>query len=350
MQTTVSLVITAANCIFNHTITDNNGDAPANGRIRYSRIPVDLVTNVESDNSLLVIEEESCTSFVPVFFDSDYSNNNSLPVTVDSAVLTPNTAAEICFGAEDDAELGVYHNGRLDGLVIIQLAQSINLQQDHHYVLQDLVFQDRLTVEAGSVVPLYLKRTAINQLTILSSAINDNNGKAVPVLSAQSSLFVDVSVDDGHARFEYCTITDNLQYQFLWASDCIFTDNITGSGPGGIPVTQDCIRYSRIPAGFLALQDLRFPSCTSEQAIFFHIDFTQALAGHAGFGVLHPATPVSVAFGAEDGGEMGACHHKRYTLQDEALLDKLKNYLPVGIQAVLRPDTNLNQPPYPGST
>jgi hypothetical protein len=349
LQTAVSPVLTADNCIFNNAVTDNNGDAPANGRIRCSRIPADLAANVENDNSLLVIEEESCTSLVPVFFDSDYGSNNSLPVTPDSAVLTPNTAAEICFGAEDGAELGVYHNGRSDGVVNIQLAQSINLQQDRHYILRDLVFETSLTVEAGSLAPLYLEETAILQLSVSTSAISDADGRPVPVLSAVNSVLVDVDVDDGHARFEYCTVTGELRYQNLWASDCIFSDTITGSGAGGIPAAEDCIRYSRIPAAFKALPDIEFPSCTAEQAIFFHIDFTQALAGTAGFGVLHPATPASVAFGAEDGGEMGAYHNKRYTLQDEALLDKLKNYLPVGIQAVFRPDRNLNQPPYPDS-
>ena len=38
---------------------------------------------------------------------------------------------------------------------------------------------------------------------------------------------------------------------------------------------------------------------------------------------------------------MGAYHHKHYALRDEAVIDKLNDYLPVGIEPVLIPDIRL---------
>jgi hypothetical protein len=61
--------------------------------------------------------------------------------------------------------------------------------------------------------------------------------------------------------------------------------------------------------------------------------------------VQHPSSPKTVRFGAEDGGEMGAYHQWLYSLQAEAVHDKLQDYLPVGMEAVLIPDTHLHQLP-----
>ena len=63
--------------------------------------------------------------------------------------------------------------------------------------------------------------------------------------------------------------------------------------------------------------------------------------GERGCGVLHPATPAAIRQGAEDGGEMGAYHGDYLTLLAEALVDKLQDYLPVGLDAVVVPDERL---------
>ena len=63
--------------------------------------------------------------------------------------------------------------------------------------------------------------------------------------------------------------------------------------------------------------------------------------GEPGYGVLNPVTPDVIRFGAEDGGEMGACHHKLYSLKAEAVLDKMREFLPVGIEPILIPDPRL---------
>jgi len=53
------------------------------------------------------------------------------------------------------------------------------------------------------------------------------------------------------------------------------------------------------------------------------------------------ATPAAIRHGAEDGGEMGAFHGDYLSLLAEAVVDKLQEYLPVGLQAVVIPDTRL---------
>ena len=67
--------------------------------------------------------------------------------------------------------------------------------------------------------------------------------------------------------------------------------------------------------------------------------------GEHGYGVLAPVTPDAIRFGAEDGGEMGAYHHKYYSLKTEAVLDKMREFLPVGIEPVLIQDTRLLRVP-----
>ena len=61
--------------------------------------------------------------------------------------------------------------------------------------------------------------------------------------------------------------------------------------------------------------------------------------------MLHPVTADAVRFGAEDGGEMGAWHHKHYSLKEVAALDKMREFLPVGIEPVLIHDTRLLRAP-----
>ena len=67
--------------------------------------------------------------------------------------------------------------------------------------------------------------------------------------------------------------------------------------------------------------------------------------GEYGTGVLHPEAPRSIRFGAEDGGEMGTYHGRRYSSAAEAVRSKLEDYLPVGLQAVLIPDPRLLSAP-----
>lgn len=65
------------------------------------------------------------------------------------------------------------------------------------------------------------------------------------------------------------------------------------------------------------------------------------LFGEPGYGVLASTAPDAIRFGAEDGGEIGAYHHRFYSLKQEATLEKMREFLPVGIEPVLIQDTRL---------
>ncbi|MCL2177868.1 MAG: right-handed parallel beta-helix repeat-containing protein [Proteobacteria bacterium] len=65
--------------------------------------------------------------------------------------------------------------------------------------------------------------------------------------------------------------------------------------------------------------------------------------GKPGCGVIHPVSPESIGNGAEDGGEMGAFHHRAYVLAWQAVALKLLDYLPVGMSAALIPDETLSE-------
>jgi hypothetical protein len=126
--------------------------------------------------------------------------------------------------------------------------------------------------------------------------------------------------------------------EWLEASDCIFIGTIQKDHPTQPPPQDGCVRFSRIPS--LALGAVSVRHCTDDTPIFFSDHF-----GEHGCAALHPATPDSIRHGAEDRGEMGAYHARHYVLRAEAVISKLQEYLPVGLEAVLIPDPHLICPP-----
>jgi hypothetical protein len=118
-----------------------------------------------------------------------------------------------------------------------------------------------------------------------------------------------------------------------------------------IDLTQNCVRYSCIT------QDLgNHPGTnTNDNPAFNQLHLSSLYTPHPladpfvipGQGTLHPATSESIRFGAETGGEMGAYGgtvsglNFQYCLQDQAILDKLSDFLPLGIEAVLIPDPRM---------
>jgi len=166
-----------------------------------------------------------------------------------------------------------------------------------------------------------------------------------PVLVAEDCL-IGEAVVNGLARLEYCTVPGQMKCGRLQASDSLFAgelklDPATDKDP-------HCIRYSRIPAG-LSVAGLLTYRNTSVAPVFYDFEYDeggnvvcrQALFGEPGYAVLHPATPETIRFGAEDGGEMGAYHILHYCLLPAAVQDKLRDFLPVGIEAVVVPDPRL---------
>jgi hypothetical protein len=88
---------------------------------------------------------------------------------------------------------------------------------------------------------------------------------------------------------------------------------------------------------------------TTEAPVFIRFDYCSdspyeqrvARFGEAGYGVLDRSTPDAIRFGAEDGAEMGGHHHEYYSLKIEAVVDKMHEFLPVGIEPVLIQDRRL---------
>ena len=94
---------------------------------------------------------------------------------------------------------------------------------------------------------------------------------------------------------------------------------------------------------------MRLHQTTEERPIFFEYrrktnganELAPAPFGEPGCGVLHPATSDSIRFGAQDGGEMGAYHVEAHSLAMAAIVEKLRDYLSVGLEAVVIYDRRL---------
>jgi len=162
-------------------------------------------------------------------------------------------------------------------------------------------------------------------------------------MQARACLFKTLQVARGLARLEYCTVLQTCVAEALQASDCIFlprprknVDPADTAHPHPL-----CARYSRLPSPLPPEgAGTHAPKSTTVEPWFY-----SDLFGSRGCGVLHPGAAAALRFGAEDGGEMGAYHDRRYTLREEAVLDKLAEFIPVGQEAVLIPDTTLWCPP-----
>lgn len=209
--------------------------------------------------------------------------------------------------------------------------------------IERIHFDGTVTVDSGRLV---LREAAFRRIVVHSPAGIE------PVLEARDCLFDEIEAN-GLVRLVGCTVMKKLSCTNIQASDCILPDDVTLSVVGGDP---GCIRYSRVPPALLgfppAVVLIHKHSLTTVNPVF--ADFKTCVAGKEtrsadfgspGYGVLDPATPESISAGAETGGEMGAYGHRRYCLQRTATQDKLRGFLPLGIEAVLIADPRLLQPP-----
>lgn len=209
----------------------------------------------------------------------------------------------------------------------------------------DRAFTGTLHVPDGRVE---LRRVAAEKLIV------DTQDGEIPVLDAVDCLFDEIEAPNGLVRLEGTTVMKSLVCRRLQASDCLFADKVQLR-----PDSADepsCVRYSRLPARekLDAPPSLRLAQAatTTAEPIFLALERCPRQAGHLpafgdpGYGVLDPATPEAIRTGAEDGGEMGADHHRATCLARAAVLQKLEEFLPLGIEAVLTLDPRLLvQPP-----
>lgn len=190
--------------------------------------------------------------------------------------------------------------------------------------------EDSVTVENAT---LELQQVAAKRVVV------DSTDTTSPVLSAVDCLLDRLEVAGGLARLEYGTVLGDAVCKALQASDCIFNGSVLAPSEQStptVPLRQGYVRYSRVPSSIHADVTglvVHLDSLAYEKALFWNTTY-----GLPGCGVLHPATPDSIRFGAEAGGEMGAFHHRHHTLREVAVIEKLKQFLPVGMEAVLIPD------------
>jgi hypothetical protein len=207
-------------------------------------------------------------------------------------------------------------------------------------VVEDLVFTGTLRVSGGRIE---LRRVAARRLVVETEDVE------TPVIDAVDCLFDEIDAPDGLVRLEGTTVMESLICRRLQATDSLFAGEVDVQFEN--PDPRSCVRFSRVPADLLAfpLTRLERVALTTAEPIFFAFEHCAREGGSRpvgsfgdpGYGVLHPATPEAVAFGAEDGGEVGADHHRATCLARAAVLAKLANFLPLGIEAVLVPDPRL---------
>lgn len=208
-------------------------------------------------------------------------------------------------------------------------------------IIEDLCFDGTLTFRGER---LLLRRCAVKHLKVESKA----------ELVLEDSLFDKVTAEFSFADLVYCTTMAESRYGNLRASDCIFNGELSLAGYEDNGANQiGCIRYSRIPKSVKDIPEsfLQLPKAagnTHAEVLFQHFNLCgidARLFGNPGYGCLHPAGEKAVAFGAEDGGEMGAQHHRMYSLLLEALSRKLIDFQPLGTTSQLIADPYLLIPP-----
>jgi hypothetical protein len=200
-----------------------------------------------------------------------------------------------------------------------------------HFVLEEFVSKAKIDIQEAW---LQVHRCALFRLSISSPQIPkelETDKKEKQVLNITDSLIQEVHLTGwGGCRLEYCTILGELDCLNLEASDSILQDTIDPDAFNHI-----YIRYSTLPG--LAQESVApekgriyEDSINHEYPIFLNEQF-----GEPGCGVLHPASNIAICQGAEDGGEMGCYHHRHYVLREQAVVDKLQEFLPVTQRPVL---------------
>jgi hypothetical protein len=158
-----------------------------------------------------------------------------------------------------------------------------------------------------------------------------------PVVQAAGCLIGALKMKEGKAQLEYCTVLHDVTTPQLLASDCIFMGKIENASKNW---PEGCIRYSRVNDLKPLVSRHQAMGNTTARPLFLNDTW-----GEPGCSVLDPATSNAVSQGAEDGGEMGAFHHLQHCLLRDAILRKLKDYLPVGMRPALVLDRRLKTLP-----
>ncbi|HEX6220082.1 MAG TPA: phage tail protein [Acidimicrobiia bacterium] len=229
--------------------------------------------------------------------------------------------------------------GAEDAPASVMLTTNPAVFGEDDVTIEDLNFMGTITVSSGK---LTLRRVAARRVVVNTSDDTDS------VFDARDCLFDEVIAENGIVRLDACTVRQSVTAKSVLASDCLFAGSVQPSEASFSP--DPCFRYSALPETLAALPGSQRPFSTFSRPIFYEFRFCDHNGnpsdddlefGDPGYSVLHPATAPAICFGAEDGGEMGAFHHRNFCLQNVATLTKLADFVPIGMEAVLIPDERL---------
>ncbi len=168
---------------------------------------------------------------------------------------------------------------------------------------------------------------------------------ASDALVARDSLIGSIAAE-GRVTLDGVTVLGGCSAPSIRANETILAASLTLTAPA----SRSCLRYSRAPEGLpdgvkvhavTTLAPLFEPSLDCPRPA----DPGAVAWGRPGCGVLDPDAPAAIRRGAEDGGELGAYHHRSHAAIPSAVATKLGDLLPVGIEPVVVLDRRLRQSP-----
>ncbi|MEM8587643.1 MAG: phage tail protein [Pseudomonadota bacterium] len=257
------------------------------------------------------------------------------------ATIADAVDAEAVARTEDDFDVTLTRIS--DEAVVVEQDVTINDGKRHRY--DGLLFDGEITVAGASF--LDLSNGAVRDLVVTVV------GNETPAATLKSAIVDTIDAGTALIRMEYVTVLDKAILGRIQASEAVFaSDKVELTGVGE---PRSCIRYSRVPDVIAGWDhaDLTQHANTTDRPIFYPFpiktnggfETRPARFGEPGCAVLHLASPPSILAGAEDDGEMGALHEHKASAAVRALLTKLEDYLPIGLEAVALYDRRLLQAP-----
>ena len=171
-----------------------------------------------------------------------------------------------------------------------------------------------LLIESCISGPIRIEGDGYVEKIVIKDSVIQSIVNAVPALS----------LPDAELHLERVTVIGNISTQSLWATDSLIF------GTGDIFDTQSgCFRFSaaqkisRLPRQYRSVWIENMPAL-----------FTSMRFGDPGYIQLTENTPDSIARGAENGSEMGACSTLINPVKYDGLRAKVEEYMPFGLLPV----------------
>jgi|GEM_PF-1384032 len=214
------------------------------------------------------------------------------------------------------------------------------------FAIEQLTLPGTVTADAEKI---NLAETGLKKLTLAANSAT---------LTARDCLLYEIRNSGERPviiELEYCTVNNSITCQELRASDCILLGTLTPTEAPKLKLRYSCTPrlYSSAAGSDWQIHDAsvhkNWPELyhqildrPSESSGSRHLDGDRF--GQCGFGALKQSAPSSIRQGAEDGCELGAFHHRHYCGRQDAIEDKLKEFLPVGMLPVLIVDEHWAMP------